>query len=148
MVNLPYSLAPRLGPLAEVLLALGFRFDSAYISLDDKLLVAWLAVWIAFLWILPTTQELMRNFNPAFGFRAAPPAAPAGVPALAKVQAALVWRPTLPWAAATALIAAAAFLSLTRVSEFLYFQFYRTGGAGAERRGGQPTRYSLKRNCR
>src|SRR3546814_12157150 len=75
MVNLPYSLAPRLGPLAEVLLALGFRFDSAYISLDDKLLVAWLAFWIAFLWILPTTQELMRNFNPAFGFRAAPPAA-------------------------------------------------------------------------
>src|SRR3546814_5646530 len=70
MVNLPYSLAPRLGPLAEILLALGFRFDSAYISLDDKLLVAWLAFWIAFLWILPTTQELMRNFNPAFDFRA------------------------------------------------------------------------------
>src|SRR3546814_13294966 len=51
MVNLPYSLAPRLGPLAEILLALGFRFDSAYISLDDKLLAAWLAFWIAFLWI-------------------------------------------------------------------------------------------------
>src|SRR3546814_19417260 len=96
MVNLPYSLAPRLGPLAEVLLALGFRFDSASISLDDKLLVAWLAFWIAFLWILPTTQELMRTFNPAFAFRAAPPPAPPGDPALATVQPALVWRAPLP----------------------------------------------------
>ena len=123
MLNLPHTLVPRLGPLADVLLALGFRFEGDYISFDDKLSVLWLAFWIAFLWIMPTTQELMRNFNPAFGFRAAPPASFAGIRILTRAQAALVWRPSLGWAAATALIAAAAFLSLTRVSEFLYFQF-------------------------
>jgi alginate O-acetyltransferase complex protein AlgI len=123
MANLPYSLEPRLGPLADMLLALGFRFDGTYISFEDKLSVAWLAFWILFLWVMPTTQELMRNFNPAFGFRAAPPAPFLRIPALMRAQAALVWRPNLAWAAATALIAAGAVMGLTRVSEFLYFQF-------------------------
>jgi D-alanyl-lipoteichoic acid acyltransferase DltB (MBOAT superfamily) len=123
MVNLPHTLAPRLGPLADLLLALGFRFDGSYISLDDKLSVAWLAFWILFLWIMPTVQELMRNFNPAFDFRPRPPAPFLNLPAVARAQMALVWRPSATWAAATAVIAAAAFLGLTRVSEFLYFQF-------------------------
>jgi len=123
MVNLPHTLAPRLGPLTDVLLALGFRFDGAYISFENKLSVLWLAFWIAFLWFLPTTQELMRNFNPAFDFRGGAPRRLAGLPLLARLEAALVWRPSAAWAAATAVIAAGAFLSLTRVSEFLYFQF-------------------------
>ena len=54
----------------------------------------------------------------------------AGVPATlvfyeapSRLQAMLAWQPSLAWAAATAIIAAVAFMGLSRVSEFLYFQF-------------------------
>ncbi|MGE5766393.1 MAG: MBOAT family O-acyltransferase [Bacteroidota bacterium] len=123
MMNLPHTLEPRLGPLADLLRAAGFSFGGDYISLQDKLSVAWLAFWIAFLWFMPTTQEIMRNFNPAFGFRAPRPLRAGGLPMRARLESVLVWRPSSAWAAATAIIAAGAFLSLTRVSEFLYFQF-------------------------
>lgn len=123
MRNLPYTLAARLGPLGDVLVMLGFRFDGPYITLDHKLSVAWLAFWIAFLWFMPTTQWLMRNFSPAFGFRSADYTPVAGFPGVVRFQAALAWRPSLVWAGTTAVIAAVAVMGLTRVSEFLYFQF-------------------------
>lgn len=123
MMNLPYSLEPHLGPLAEMLVALGFRFDGSHISFEDELSVAWLAFWIVFLWVMPTTQELMRNFNPAFGFKGGPPTPVLSIRALMRAQAALVWRPNAIWAGATAVIMLVTFFSLSRVSEFLYFQF-------------------------
>ena len=129
MVNLPQNMPPRLGPLTDVLLALGFRFEGApNVSFDDKMSILWLAFWIGFLWVMPTTQGLLRNFNPAFAFRAEAyrpqlSRLAGEFPRTARLQAALAWQPSLAWAAATAVIAAIAFLSLTRVSEFLYFQF-------------------------
>jgi alginate O-acetyltransferase complex protein AlgI len=57
-------------------------------------------------WLAPNTQELT-------GY--APPGA--ALPATARLQ----W--TLPWATAAACLFALAFLSLSKVSEFLYFQF-------------------------
>ncbi|WP_340115289.1 MBOAT family protein [Pelagibius sp. 7325] len=129
MVNLPQNLPQKLGPVADVLLTIGFRFEGApYVGFEDKMSILWLAFWIGFLWIMPTTQALLRNFNPAFAFRAEayrPQIARiAGeFPGAARLQTALAWQPTVAWAAATAVIAAIAFLSLTRVSEFLYFQF-------------------------
>ena len=67
-------------------------------------------------WLLPNSQELMRRYRPALlhsGFSFTRPA----------FLARLVWRPSLGWAVATAAIAAFGVISLSRYSEFIYFQF-------------------------
>ncbi len=61
--------------------------------------------------LAPNTQEILGRFQPALDFRDA--AAPTRV----------AWRPTLGWAAVIAAVSACGLLSLTRVSEFLYYQF-------------------------
>jgi D-alanyl-lipoteichoic acid acyltransferase DltB (MBOAT superfamily) len=70
----------------------------------------WIIGLLAIAWAMPNTQQIMARFQPA----------------LESVQAggrALAWQPTRLWAVITGLAAAAAILNLTRVSEFLYFQF-------------------------
>jgi hypothetical protein len=66
---------------------------------------------LIFCWLFPNTQELMRRFRPALNYH------------VAAVPGRLIWQPTLPWAVATATLAAYAILSMSGKSEFLYFQF-------------------------
>jgi len=61
--------------------------------------------------IAPNTIELMNRHNPAIGTD--------GFPINRRIE----WRPTLMWAILTATIAVFSLSSLTKVSEFLYFQF-------------------------
>lgn len=78
----------------------GFRFIAAL------LLIAWLA---------PNTQQIMRDFKPAFDtYRGSSGDRPADRPRFAITTA---------WACAVAFLFVYAIGSLTRVSEFLYFQF-------------------------
>lgn len=72
------------------------------------------AAFVAF--AFPNTQELLRRYVPALAD------ARQGVsPSFALLP--LRWRPTLNWAIAIGVLAATGMLSLTRPSEFLYFQF-------------------------
>jgi D-alanyl-lipoteichoic acid acyltransferase DltB (MBOAT superfamily) len=64
----------------------------------------------------PNTQELLRRYVPAL-----PDARQSSQPAFALIP--LRWKPTASWALAIGLLGAAGLLSLTRPSEFLYFQF-------------------------
>ena len=70
----------------------------------------WIMALLIVAWTMPNTQQIVARFQPA----------------LDSVQAAsgrLLWQPTRLWAGAMGLAAALAVLHLTRVSEFLYFQF-------------------------
>jgi hypothetical protein len=107
-----WAIAESLG--VETFLGGGSAFVATYV---------WLLVLLpAALW-MPNTQEIFRDFEPALAYR------PAEVPDSSQLRASrsarrlIVWRPTRRWAAATAAITCLGLLSLSRVSEFLYFQF-------------------------
>ncbi len=76
----------------------------------------WVAGAAFITFCFPNTQELLRRFSPAL-----PDARQSSKPAFALFP--LAWRPSTRWAIAIGLAGAAGALSLTRPSEFLYFQF-------------------------
>jgi len=87
--------------------------------------LAWLAFWMGIVWFWPNTQQWMARMRPAFDYSRAelrldPPLLEAARPTLARI---FRWRPDPAFAAAVGFAAAASFLSLQRISEFLYFQF-------------------------
>jgi D-alanyl-lipoteichoic acid acyltransferase DltB (MBOAT superfamily) len=69
---------------------------------------------LALVWIAPNTQEL-TGYAP---YRSEPKTLALAIP-----QTWLTWRPSASWAVFAACLAAASLLSMSRVSEFLYFQF-------------------------
>jgi alginate O-acetyltransferase complex protein AlgI len=77
----------------------------------------WIAVLLAILWalVVPTTQELMRRVMRADMYR----------PYIDRVTARLQprWRLTPVWVVGSATVFAVAFLGLSRVSEFIYYNF-------------------------
>jgi alginate O-acetyltransferase complex protein AlgI len=107
--SLPTSLAPYLGSMHGVLehwgvgfhLGGGTRFVFQYL---------WIAVLLPMVMLAPNTQEIFGRFEPALNLR---PCA----------STRFFWQPTARWAAVAAVITACGLLSLTRVSEFLYYQF-------------------------
>ncbi|MHA1600110.1 MAG: MBOAT family O-acyltransferase [Alphaproteobacteria bacterium] len=124
MMNLPKGLSGRIGPLQDLMMDIGFRFQGGRLLTDSNIEnTMWLVFWIAFLWAMPTTQELMTRFRPAFGYPGRM-ATRRDTPALLqRILPRLFWRPSPVWAGFTASIAILALLHLNRVSEFLYFQF-------------------------
>jgi alginate O-acetyltransferase complex protein AlgI len=110
-VSLPATLAAYLGPSWRAVfehwgvtfpLGGGAHFVSQYL---------WIIVLLPLVMLAPNTQEILGRFQPALNFRGSP--SPAG----------LAWRPTAGWAAVVAAVTACGLLSLTRASEFLYYQF-------------------------
>jgi hypothetical protein len=109
-VALPDAFAYRLAGAAGVLKQLGVTFTpgggTAFVST-----YAWIAVLLPVVFLWPNTQEIMSRFRPALG---------ATRVAIARWQQ---WSPRGGWATIAGIVAAAGMLSLTRHSEFLYFQF-------------------------
>ena len=85
------------------------------------------ALWaIALLLIatmVPNSLEVMRRFEPALNFQAAPPRSAQGDSSVALAQSPLVAQLSLRWAALFGLLLLGGTLSLNRISEFLYWQF-------------------------
>jgi hypothetical protein len=80
----------------------GARFVSQYL---------WIAVLLPLVMVAPNTQEILGRFEPALNLRTD------------QTSTRLAWRPTPLWGAIVATVTACGLLSLTRVSEFLYYQF-------------------------
>lgn len=80
---------------------------SGFDPLGDSLY--WIAALLAVAWFAPNTQQIMAKFKPA----------------LERVDASgmLSWAPTTAWALLTGAVGTLSLLHLSRVSEFLYFQF-------------------------
>ena len=109
-VSLPASLAPHLGPLRGVLERWGLGF---YLGGGARFVLQylWIAMLLPVVLFAPNTQEILGRFQPALNFRE-----PVS-------NRRLAWRPTARWAAIAAVVTVCGLLSLTRVSEFLYYQF-------------------------
>ena len=75
----------------------------------------WLAVMFLIAWGLPNVQQLLHRYRPAletYPGEASPPS-----------WKHLEWRPVASWAFVTAFLLVVAGINLSRVSEFLYYQF-------------------------
>jgi D-alanyl-lipoteichoic acid acyltransferase DltB (MBOAT superfamily) len=91
----------------------GFEFTATAAQLDIAL-IWWIPALLAIVWLLPNTQQLMREFHPALGRIETE-----GRSRLARIT----WAPKLWWMIAIALIGLLALASGNDVSQFLYFQF-------------------------
>jgi hypothetical protein len=80
---------------------------SGFDPLGDSLY--WIAGLLAVAWLAPNTQEIMGKFKPALE-RIERPGRPS-------------WAPTTAWALLIGGVGTLSLLHLSRVSEFLYFQF-------------------------
>lgn len=73
----------------------------------------WICGLLFIVWFMPNVYQIMRLFNPV-------------LPTYADFtiqNSYLTWQPTRKWAIILAVMATVTLLSLTRISEFLYFQF-------------------------
>jgi D-alanyl-lipoteichoic acid acyltransferase DltB (MBOAT superfamily) len=123
MTHLPRTLPGRIGPLATWLTAAGFSFDGPWISQGDLRSLLWLAVLVSFVWFVPNTQQWLAAYKPAYEPRRQWPGERPADAQRALLPRQIRWRPSVAWGVAIGGTAAAAFLSLNHVSEFLYFQF-------------------------
>ncbi len=115
-IAVPMHWLPVAGAAVEALAQWGisveFRAMRAY---SGGTQLAWVAIALLAMWLLPNSQEIMRRFDPIFE----------KVPAPAGLAARLVWRPSV----ASALVCAVVMLWATFVvlqgapGEFIYFQF-------------------------
>ncbi len=124
MVNLPRPWYDALGPVGGMLGWLGVRFDGPPATTDELELVLWFVVWIAFVWFLPNTQQLLARWHPAYNYgvveRERDRPLPERIPAFTLV---MQWRPNIAGAVFVGVLAALACLSLRHISEFLYFKY-------------------------
>ena len=124
MANLPHPWRALFGPFADALGWLGVRFDGPPVSGDDLELVLWFLAWLAFVWFLPNTQQLLARWHPAYNYgvveRERDLPLPERIPAFRVV---MQWRPNVAGAVFVGVLAAIACLSLRHISEFLYFRY-------------------------
>lgn len=119
-IALPESLTAALGAHWPTLAGFGF---TTYLGSESVLMSTWL--WIACLLpvtlVMPNTQQILRHFEPGMHI----PASLAGneIRPLFDLVGRIQWAPSATWAVACAMLATLSALSLTRLSEFLYFQF-------------------------
>jgi len=96
----------------------GERGFSAISSYDAGTAFAWLAALLAVVWLMPNTQEILAAYRPALDYERPDDGKP-GRGFTRWVQ----WRPTSPWAIAISLIAIFTITQMSRISEFIYWQF-------------------------
>jgi hypothetical protein len=102
--------------------SLGIQFNG--LTNATELPVAYVACGISFLlliaWFTPNTQEWMGQYNP---IALKQPGDNATLNWRDRLWHKLQWQPNQIWAVVGVITTAISLLSLTRVSEFLYFQF-------------------------
>jgi D-alanyl-lipoteichoic acid acyltransferase DltB (MBOAT superfamily) len=91
---------------------------SAISSYDAGTAFAWLAALLAVVWLMPNTQEILAAYGPALDYGHRDDGKPGG-----GFAHWLQWRPTSPWAITISLIAIFTITQMSRISEFIYWQF-------------------------
>ena len=116
-IMLPTALGAGLGnELQSNCAAWGISFGDVGSLFKRPVEAFWIAGSLAFVWLLPNTQEIMRDYEPALA---------SGLERSKRPQwwEMLTWKPHQYWALVTAMTLAWGILGISRVSEFLYFQF-------------------------
>ena len=117
-LSLPTSWAGKLGGAESWLMEQGIIFNGMFhneILERGEPAVWWVVVLLLVSVALPNTQQIMRRYRPAFETYKDE------IPRLR--QRWQEWQPTSVWAFFVIIIFLVATLSITKVSEFLYFQF-------------------------
>lgn len=73
--------------------------------------INWILVSLLIVWLAPNTQQMMVNFKPALNITESGTAKR------------LLWKPSYSWLVASVICAVFSILSISEVSEFIYFQF-------------------------
>lgn len=122
MRSLPSSLSTQAGFPAQFFSVIGFRFIGSDLSYDQLLSILWLPFWMTFLWVLPNTQQWFGWYHPVDQF-SIDSQHQKEIPLLLRSMPSLFWRPSFIWGSVIGLLFAVSIMRLSRVSEFLYFQF-------------------------
>lgn len=119
-VALPNAIAMSLGDLWPVLSALGV---GTYLGggADFALTWAWVLALAPVALIMPNSMQIMARFQPVLKLYSADHRHELRL--MPTRMQPLRWRPAIPAGVATGVCAALAILAMSRVSEFLYFQF-------------------------
>ena len=119
-IALPNAVVARMGDAWSLFSELGF---TTYLGGGSRFLYTWL--WIVFLLpvtiFMPNTQQVMASFKPALKLLQSE--GRHELRALLTLSTKLKWQPTTQWSVLIGLLAALGVLAMTRISEFLYFQF-------------------------
>ena len=119
-IAIPAGLAFALEPMHGLVAALGITFANESGTEFIKAYL-WVVSLLAIALLAPNTQQLMRDYEPVLD-RPGTPTMEVGDerrPALLRLR----WVPSPGWAIATGALAFLGTISITRVSEFLYWQF-------------------------
>jgi hypothetical protein len=115
-IVLPEGVVRQLPHVAALLGAHGVRFEPGYLT---DLVNLWIVLPLMIVLIAPNVLEITRAYGPAITGPAVRPAV-SGRPSF---SGKLTWRPSRGWAVLTGCMAAMGVLTLTKVTEFLYWQF-------------------------
>ena len=117
-VSLPASLEGRLGPLAGSYPWLVFEGLGPFSTLGA---IVFLGLGFLIVWLMPNVHQMFLRYRPVCedGDGVAAPTAVS----MGRVSQVLIWKPTTARAISLAVLFFLSFISLTKVSEFLYFQF-------------------------
>jgi D-alanyl-lipoteichoic acid acyltransferase DltB (MBOAT superfamily) len=107
---LPNDWLTKWGAFGQWLSAQGINF-SATNALIKASAINWIIISLLIVWFAPNTQQIMANFKPALA-----------VPEDSAAKR-LLWQPSLAWLIAGVLCTVIAILSISDLSEFIYFQF-------------------------
>jgi D-alanyl-lipoteichoic acid acyltransferase DltB (MBOAT superfamily) len=111
-VTLPYRWLEKMGAAGTWLAAQGVVFQNTTVF-GGGTQMNWLIICALIVWLAPNTQQLTRGYQPALGV----------IDSGSRDFGGLRWQPTARWLAAIAALAVFGILSLTALSEFIYFQF-------------------------
>lgn len=113
--TIPGAYQSVLAPLAGFFDAIGWKFVDDSGSFAGSIAVMWVVSCAVIAFAFPNSQEIFKHYEPALNFR--PP------DASSRLSQWLSWRPNKRSLLVISALAAIAVLSLSRPSEFLYFQF-------------------------
>jgi D-alanyl-lipoteichoic acid acyltransferase DltB (MBOAT superfamily) len=119
-IALPNAIAARFGSSWQILAGLGF---TTYLGGGNQFIFTWL--WLALLLTLvmamPNTQQIMKRFEPVMQLPHADDQSE--IRLMTRLHSKLGWKPNGSWAVAIGVIAMLGVFAMSRISEFLYFQF-------------------------
>lgn len=109
-ISLPNGIVVYLGPLREILVNLGFGVQ---LGGGSQLVMqyAWVLTLLPLVLVAPNTQQLLARYVPALDYQEA------------EYVGRVRWEPNATWGIFIAILTAGGLISLSRVSEFLYYQF-------------------------
>lgn len=122
-ISLPTSLEAVLAPVVANIPYLEFIFRGLVPEGNKSSIGAltYIALGLSLVWLFPNVRQIMRSYKPVWEDMVAK-TTPAPIP-MSRVATWLIWNPTITFAVPLALLFFVCFISLTKVSEFLYFQF-------------------------